>query len=97
MPWHQSSASTSSTSSAPHPPEEAPLNVKTDAKVQIIDDIREWGYGDYEGKTSKQIREERERDGQGKWDIWRDGCPGGEYVMLTSLMILLLLPQPRLS
>lgn len=84
MPWHESSASTSSISSTPHPPEEAQLTVKTNAKVQITDDIREWDYGDYEGKTSKQIRVEREKDGEEKWDIWRDGCPGGEYVMFAS-------------
>jgi probable phosphoglycerate mutase len=46
--------------------------------VEITDAIREWDYGDYEGLTSKQIRELREKNGQGSWDIWRDGCPGGE-------------------
>lgn len=59
---------------------EAPpaLKPRTDAKVQVTEDIREWDYGDYEGKTSKQIREERKEQGMGEWDIWRDGCPGGE-------------------
>lgn len=47
--------------------------------MEITDAIREWDYGDYEGLTSKQIRELREKNGQGPWDIWRDGCPGGEY------------------
>ena len=60
------------------------LSPKTNAKVQITEDIREWDYGDYEGKTSKQIREERREKGiggdNGEWDIWREGCPGGEYV-----------------
>jgi broad specificity phosphatase PhoE len=55
-------------------------DVRTEAKVQIIEDIREWDYGDYEGLTSKTIAEQRERDGQEPWDIWRDGCPGGELV-----------------
>ena len=50
----------------------------TDARVQVTEDIREWDYGHYEGLTSKQIREERTQKGQGTWDIWRDGCPGGE-------------------
>ena len=50
-------------------------------KVQITEDIREWDYGDYEGKTSPQIREERKAKGlREDWDIWRDGCPGGEWV-----------------
>jgi broad specificity phosphatase PhoE len=54
--------------------------IRTEAKVQITEDIREWDYGDYEGVTSAQIREQRQKDGKGAWDIWRDGCPGGEYV-----------------
>ncbi|KAG2026191.1 hypothetical protein GB937_002342 [Aspergillus fischeri] len=56
--------------------EEEPI--RTEAKVEITDAIREWDYGDYEGLTSKQIRELREKNGQGPWDIWRDGCPGGD-------------------
>lgn len=43
------------------------------ARVQITEDIREWDYGDYEGKTSATIREERSKSGEGKWDIWHDG------------------------
>lgn len=46
--------------------------------VEVADAIREWDYGEYEGVTSEEIAERRERDGQPKWDIWRDGCPGGE-------------------
>lgn len=54
---------------------------QTDAKVQVTEDIREWDYGDYEGLTSPQIRERREKEGLGpNWNIWTDGCPGGEYV-----------------
>ena len=50
-------------------------------KVQVEPDIQEWDYGDYEGLTSKTIREQRrERGEKDGWDIWRDGCPGGEYV-----------------
>ncbi len=33
----------------------------------------EFSYGDYEGRTTKEIREERP-----DWNLWRDGCPGGE-------------------
>ena len=46
--------------------------------MQITEDIREWDYGDYEGLTSAQIKEQREKAGEKVWDIWRDGCPGGE-------------------
>ena len=43
--------------------------------------MREWDYGDYEGITSATIREQRKEKGEAEWDIWRDGCPGGEYVL----------------
>ena len=36
-------------------------------------ELLEWDYGAYEGLTSPQIRELRPG-----WDLWRDGCPGGE-------------------
>ena len=36
-------------------------------------DLLEWDYGDYEGLTTAQIRAERP-----DWNLWRDGCPGGE-------------------
>lgn len=61
---------------AKSPPEHE--NVRTDAKVQITEAIREWDYGDYEGLTSKHIQEERKKEGKPVWDIWKDGCPGGE-------------------
>ncbi|KAL1847384.1 Sedoheptulose 1,7-bisphosphatase [Diaporthe australafricana] len=49
------------------------------ARIEITDDIREWDYGDYEGITSAEIRALRRDQGLGEgWDIWRDGCPGGE-------------------
>ncbi|HEY1522272.1 MAG TPA: histidine phosphatase family protein [Solirubrobacteraceae bacterium] len=37
------------------------------------DDLHEWDYGDYEGLTTPEIRADRP-----EWDLWRDGCPGGE-------------------
>ena len=39
----------------------------------ISNDLHEWDYGEYEGLTTPQIRERRP-----DWDLWRDGCPGGE-------------------
>jgi probable phosphoglycerate mutase len=47
--------------------------VRTNASISVTDAIREWDYGEYEGLTSSQIREKRP-----DWDIWRDGCEGGE-------------------
>lgn len=43
------------------------------ARAVICEDLREWDYGEYEGLTTPQIREQRP-----DWDLWRDGCPGGE-------------------
>lgn len=41
--------------------------------------MREWDYGDYEGLTSATIRAQREAAGApATWDIWSEGCPGGE-------------------
>ncbi|MCJ1453102.1 hypothetical protein MMC28_003447 [Mycoblastus sanguinarius] len=64
LPWQESRDHTS--------------DIRSDAKVQTTDDIREWDYGDYEGLTSVQIKQQREEKGERPWDIWRDGCPGGE-------------------
>lgn len=46
--------------------------------MEITEAVREWDYGDYEGLTSKQIREIRKEKGEEPWDIWKHGCPGGE-------------------
>ena len=43
------------------------------AQAQVRDDLLEWDYGDYEGLTTEQIHEHRP-----DWQVWRDGCPGGE-------------------
>ena len=39
----------------------------------VDDDLVEWNYGDYEGKTTAEIRQTRP-----DWQLFRDGCPGGE-------------------
>ena len=39
----------------------------------VDDDLRERVYGDYEGRTTKDIRVERPG-----WDVWRDDIPTGE-------------------
>lgn len=35
--------------------------------------LLEWNYGDYEGRKTKEIQHDRP-----DWQIFRDGCPGGE-------------------
>ncbi len=42
-------------------------------RVELCDSLLEWDYGDYEGLTTARIRELRPG-----WNLWRDGCPGGE-------------------
>jgi probable phosphoglycerate mutase len=37
------------------------------------DELMEWDYGDYEGRKTVDIREERPG-----WTLWQDGVPGGE-------------------
>jgi broad specificity phosphatase PhoE len=39
----------------------------------VDDDLAEWDYGDYEGLTTGQIRHLRP-----DWNLWTQGCPGGE-------------------
>jgi probable phosphoglycerate mutase len=42
-------------------------------RAVVCPDLVEWGYGEYEGRTTPEIREERD-----DWSLWRDGAPGGE-------------------
>lgn len=39
----------------------------------VTDDLAEWDYGRYEGMTTQQIRAQRPG-----WELFADGCPGGE-------------------
>ncbi len=43
------------------------------AAAHVSDDLAEWDYGDFEGRTTADIR--RERPG---WTVWSDVSPGGE-------------------
>jgi broad specificity phosphatase PhoE len=42
-------------------------------QAQARDELMEWDYGAYEGRTTAEIREERPG-----WTLWRDGVPEGE-------------------
>ncbi len=41
--------------------------------TEVDPDLVEWNYGDYEGRRTAEIRAERPG-----WELFRDGCPGGE-------------------
>jgi len=43
------------------------------SKAEADCDLLEWNYGQYEGRTTKEIHEQRP-----SWQLFRDGCPGGE-------------------
>jgi broad specificity phosphatase PhoE len=49
------------------------------AAVETEPDLAEWDYGDYEGLLSADIRKRRPG-----WNIFRDGCPGGEMPCAVS-------------
>jgi broad specificity phosphatase PhoE len=42
-------------------------------QVEVDSDLVEWNYGDYEGRRTAEIRQQRP-----DWLLFRDGCPNGE-------------------
>src|SRR5215475_10159619 len=44
-----------------------------EAIAEIEQDLVEWNYGEYEGRSSADIHREHPN-----WELFRDGCPGGE-------------------
>lgn len=48
-------------------------------KVETTEGLAGWAYGLYEGLLLGEIRQgRRERGLERDWDIWRDGCEGGD-------------------
>jgi len=45
------------------------------AQAQVEEGLREWDYGVYEGRTTKEIRES-----EPGWSVWEDAIAGGETV-----------------
>jgi broad specificity phosphatase PhoE len=43
------------------------------AMAEVDRDLMEWNYGQYEGRRTAEIHAERP-----DWQLFRDGCPGGE-------------------
>ncbi len=44
-------------------------------RIETVEDLAEYSYGGYEGRTTAEIRAERP-----DWNLWEDGCPGGENI-----------------
>ena len=42
-------------------------------RAEVFGDLVEWNYGEYEGRRTEEIRAKRP-----DWQLFRDGCPGGE-------------------
>jgi len=47
--------------------------------AEVDKDLVEWDYGQYEGRRTVEIRAERP-----DWELFRDGCPGGESPLQVS-------------
>jgi len=60
--------------------------------ARVNPNLSEWDYGDYEGRTAAEIRAERP-----SWDIYRDGCPGGESAEQVSARVDMILAELRPS
>ncbi|MFY4727840.1 histidine phosphatase family protein [Nitrospira sp. BLG_2] len=50
------------------------------AVAEVDKDLVEWDYGRYEGRRTAEIRAERP-----DWELFRDGCPGGESPQQVSV------------
>ena len=45
------------------------------AGAMVDEDLSEWDYGPYEGRTTDEIRKTHSN-----WSVWQDGVPGGETI-----------------
>ncbi|KAJ5060229.1 histidine phosphatase superfamily, partial [Bipolaris maydis] len=64
-----------------------PPNSAVTGNITYTEDIAEWNYGDYKGLTDLEIRDLRKKGGldhERDWDIWKDGCKGGESAQQVS-------------
>ena len=45
----------------------------------VEESLREWDYGDYEGRSTPDIQKDR-----AGWNLWNDGVPNGESIDLVA-------------
>jgi broad specificity phosphatase PhoE len=58
--------------------------------AEVREELLEWDYGEYEGLTTPEIREQRPG-----WLLWRDGCPGGETATEVGVRVDRLIAELR--
>ncbi len=58
------------------------------ANAVVLDDLREWDYGVYEGRTTAEIREDLPG-----WSVWRDPVPEGETLAAVAERVAAVLSQ----
>ena len=58
--------------------------------VEITEDLVEWDYGDFEGRTTSAIRETRPG-----WDLFTEGAPHGESIHQVADRVDLVIAQIR--
>lgn len=56
------------------------------------DELAEWDYGAYEGRTTAEVRQERPG-----WSLWHDGTPGGESAADVAARLAPLVSQLRMT
>jgi sedoheptulose-bisphosphatase len=59
----------------------SPSAAGMEGEIVYTEDIAEWNYGHYEGfklGEIRNLRKQRGLDRERQWDIWKDGCEGGE-------------------
>jgi broad specificity phosphatase PhoE len=77
-------------SETPSTPGATNQRTKAGTPVIVTDRLAEWDYGEYEGLSIEEVHELRKKRGLDKdkendgktWNIWIDGCEGGEYVTI---------------
>jgi probable phosphoglycerate mutase len=58
------------------------------SRAMTRDELSEWDYGAYEGRTTPEIRAERPG-----WSLWRDGVVDGETIAQVGARVDRLLPE----
>ncbi|KAK4243510.1 histidine phosphatase superfamily [Corynascus novoguineensis] len=78
---------------------QSPPSTTAECEVTYTEDIAEWNYGDFEGLMEWEIKSLIKTKGllQGReWNIWGDGCEGGESMQQVTERLDRLISQIRL-